>query len=604
MTFSAKAIEDAATAAVTTTVQQCPILSAYITGNDKGPAFDGYICIHKDSRQSKKDMRRVNVQVKGCVKKKFDRQVITYPMNIEDLKIYKENGGCLLFVVYINQTSKNDFTGTNTKIYYQELTPVKLIQILAGTKAKSKPSVELKSFPLNPDSMAEIMINFFENCRLQASFTNGTLPNLEDLEKKEVVEAFKIPFWEYHSKIQSPASLSGKDVYLYAKLKDADVLLPLNGLLTYFVDRQKINKPITVNGTLFYPSYTVLHTKGESTIEIGQSFKIHFVDGDPGCTMKYTASHMLRVLSKDGAFVLAAIENNGFEVNGVRLDFRRCKLDLSNFDIENQRERIKAFERYVRMLDAQGCSDDIDLSKLSGEDYRNLDRLATATLDHQPVKELRADLPSVLTLTVGELCFALWFEKTKEDPDAYYIRNLMDYGKPVYTGKEKTKIDIPVPASIVFDDEAYLKVSNIQFEKLLPSFQQCPKSPFTYEITNAVLLMLITAYDKASGVRRKKLFETAMAFAEWLCSVPEEEWDSRIARLNLLQLKKRSPGLSSMDIDELYEMAETSSDREDILTGIYLLLGQQDQARRHFSRMPDQTKEDLRKFPIFRFWKE
>lgn len=115
MTFGAKAIEDAATAAVTTTVQQCPILSAYITGNDKGPAFDGYICIHKDSRQSKKDMRRVNVQVKGCVKKKFDRQVITYPMNIEDLKIYKENGGCLLFVVYINQMDCPRFNGHENK---------------------------------------------------------------------------------------------------------------------------------------------------------------------------------------------------------------------------------------------------------------------------------------------------------------------------------------------------------------------------------------------------------------------------------------------------------------------------------------------------------
>lgn len=605
MTFSAKAIEDAATAAVTTTVQQCPILSAYITRNDKGPAFDGYICIHRDSKQSKKGMRRVNVQVKGCVKKRLDRQSITYPMDIEDLKIYKENGGCLLFVVYINQTTRNNSPITNKKIYYQELTPVKIIWILAGTKAKTKPSVELKSFPQTPDSIADIMINFFENCRRQASFANNeTLPNMEDLEKKGVIESFKILSWGYHSKIQNPAALSGKDIYLYAKIKDTDMLLPVSDQLIDFVDRQVIDKPVTVGGKLFYSSYTILHTNEESTIEIGQSFKIHFIDGKPGCTMNYKASHMLRVLNKDGAFILAAIENNGFEVKGVRIDLDRCQLDLSNFNIEIQRKNLKIFDRYVRMLDAQGSLDDIDLSKLANEDYRNLSRLATATLDHQPVKGLRPDLPPFLTLTVGELRFALWFEQMPEESNAYYIRNLMDYGRPVYTGKAKNKIDTPVPACIIFNDEDYLKVSNIQFEKFLSPFQQCEIGPFTYEIANDVMLRMITAYDKACGKRRKMLYETAMAFAEWLCSMPEDTWDKRIAKLNLLQLKKRSPGLSPTDVDELYEMAETSSDREDILTGVYLLLDQHDQAKRHFRRMPDQMQENLREYPIFHFWKE
>lgn len=602
MRIDGKTIEDVATSAVRTTVQRCPILSAYISDNDKGPAFDGYICIFEDSKKSKSRMWRVNVQVKGCVKKKLNPRSISHPMKIEDLKIYQENGGCLLFVVY--EFSKDNISISDQKIYYQELTPVKLNHILTSTTATTKTNVQLKRFPQDPDDIKDIMINFYHHCRLQASITSGKLPNMEDLENKEGIEAFKIPYWGDRSKIPNPAALSGKDVYVYAKLKDSDILLPVNGLPTDFVDKQIINKPVTVDGKLFYSSYAIVHTQGKSIVQIGHSLSICFAEGESGCSLKYKGSNMLRVVNKDGAFMLAAIENQGFEINGARFDFSQSMIDSNNFDIENQRNKLHSLNRYVRMLDAQGCSDDIDLSKLSDEDFRKLDCLTMATLEQKPIKGLRTDLPPILTLTVDNLRFALWLEPKKEEPGTYYIRNLLDYGKPVYAGKDKDKLNLLLPVAIIFNEEAYLKVSNIRFEKLLSSFQQCPTKPYKYGVANDVMLIMINAYDKASGERKKKLYNTAREFAEWLCSVSDEGIDKLVSKLNLLQIKKRSPGLSQTDIDELYEMAETNSDREELLAGVYLLLDQHSQAKRHFNRMPEDLQERFKRFPIYHFWKE
>ena len=63
--------------------------------------------------------------------------------------------------------------------------------------------------------------------------------------------------------------------------------------------------------------------------------------------MEYRGSHMLRTLYKDSGFILAAVDNNGFEIGGIRHEFDGDKLDLSRFDQEKQTANLKKMERII-----------------------------------------------------------------------------------------------------------------------------------------------------------------------------------------------------------------------------------------------------------------
>ena len=598
--MNAKAIEGISVSAVNDTIRLSSVLSPYISENDKSPSFDGYICIHQNARQTKKNLKRVNVQVKGCEKKKFNRDNITYAIDIEDLKNFKANGGCLLFVVYIRQRE----TTFETKVYYQELTPVKIFDILASTKAKSRPSVLLKALPQKPDAIATIVLNCYEQCRMQSSFTGfGELPQLEELEKKGIIESIKIPLFGYGIRPKYPAAFNNYDVYMYAKLKNSDVWLPLQGQPQHMIDKQLMQKNVSVDGKTFYDHYYIVHDGSSSTVLIGDSFRVKFTDNVPGCSMEYKAAHMLRTLLSDSSFMLAAIESNGFEVGGARIEFDKSRMDLSHFNVETQKNNLKTMKRFIQALDLQGCSDDLDLSKLTTEDYKSLNYIATSTIDHKPISGLRHDLPPVLTLTIGNLRFALWFKQSNKDPGTYTIYNALDYMKPMYTGVHD-KNNLEVPVSIIFDEEAYLTVSNIQFDKILPSFEKYQATPYIYDISNSVMLLMISASDKAIGIRKKELLDTAMDFAIWLESMPSDVWDRRISILNRLQIVKRLRTYSEEEFKELFQIAANSSENPPIMVGTNILLEHYKEANFWLKQMSEEEQAGFTKFPIFNLWKE
>ena len=125
MPLSSKSIETISVSAVKSSIAMCDYLSEYIPDNDKEPSWDGFIYSYYDSSKQKSKLNgRVAVQVKGKVCEDHSKQEIPYPVSTVDLKNYLNDGGCIFFVVYVSET------GDKTKIYYSQLTPVKLKNIL------------------------------------------------------------------------------------------------------------------------------------------------------------------------------------------------------------------------------------------------------------------------------------------------------------------------------------------------------------------------------------------------------------------------------------------------------------------------------------------
>ena len=57
MAMNSKAIEETAVDAVKAKIRLSPVLSTYISDNDRTPSFDGHICVHENEQQTKKNVK-------------------------------------------------------------------------------------------------------------------------------------------------------------------------------------------------------------------------------------------------------------------------------------------------------------------------------------------------------------------------------------------------------------------------------------------------------------------------------------------------------------------------------------------------------------------
>ena len=603
MAMDTKRIEEIAVNLLCQRINLTRYLSPFIPVNDKEPAWDGSIYIYKSARIANDNLNgRLPVQVKGHYSEDLSADEMSFSVKINQLKNYRSDGGLLYFVVYFHLN--NDETDYEKRIYYVELPPLKLMHILSGCKPDQKEtSIRLKTLPASNDRFASIALNCLENCRKQRSFSDLPLPTVDELAKQGVLEGLQTFVSGFGIESRGISGIVNGDRYLYAKVKGNPAPQPVEGPLLDMIITQDFDRDISVDGTVYYRKYKVIHTEGKSTVQIGGSLTITFPTGNPGFQLKYKASDKLRVLEKDLPFIIAVVEKKSLTIGDNILDLSSDDFDMSNFDLQKAKEDAIEAHRWVLMLDAQGCTDDLDLSNMTARDWKELDRLTCAVIDHQPISGLKPDLMPITRLSIGNLQFLLSFEHIGDDEFTYMVSNALDCDSPVFAQGRTEDEKLPVPVGVIYRKEDFVSVSNIQFERLLPSFQEFEVTSYIYDVANDVLLRMIAAYDEADGMRKEKLYETSLVFVQWLESMPDSIWDRRISILNRLQVLKRKRPLNEDERKVLHGIAATSNDRIEIIVGAYLLLDQMEQADYYLHQMPLGDRENFKKFPIFHFWK-
>ena len=104
-------------------------------------------------------------------------------MKVSDLRNYFNDGGCFLFVVYINPGNTQE-----TKIYYNALTPIKLKNILKNVSKQKNKSLKLKAFPTENAKKEIILKNFYMDCKRQTSFNLNDYIQLDQIGKIDKIE--------------------------------------------------------------------------------------------------------------------------------------------------------------------------------------------------------------------------------------------------------------------------------------------------------------------------------------------------------------------------------------------------------------------------------
>lgn len=587
-----KTIETLSISAVRDSIAVCPYLEQFIDDNDKTPAYDGFVNVYNDARNAKKSYSGcVKVQVKGTGEEDHSYPRIKHLVSIEDLNVYLKDGGVMYFVVYINPNT------AAKKIYYLSMTPLRIREILRKKKKtnQKKITVEFLSFPYGADEKATVFMNCLDHCKKQANYSQIKLPTLEELKEKGCLERIEIPLSGVGVQEAPQRAFLNNDTYVYAYVTGNPMPLPLDIIMHDKTVQHVETGTISVNGKAYYDSYMIVETAETVTVRIGQGLTMALTEGGTTSKIDYKVPDTLRAYVKDQHFMLDALEHGGFEIRGAGFGFNDETKDCSNYDIEQQKRRLKYYSDVLKAFEILHCVDDLDITKLNQEDHRMLRILIDAIVYRKPIGGLPADLKPISRLSVSDLKFALSLKKNEHGE---YIIEDMHEGRVQFSVMDKEGKHLPIPLCAAMRAEDFVELSNLRFEEYLPDFKQYGEETYIAEIGNNTLLNLIDAHDRAEGKRKQILFETAIGFADWLLTVPEESLSQNIRVLNKLQLVKRSRDLNEEERNQLYDIIDDRESKEMDIVGAYLLLGEQVQAHRHYQKLPVEEKEVFTRYPI------
>lgn len=565
-----------------------------ISENDKEPSYDGTIYIYSNSNFSKENIiGKVFIQVKGKQEKSknLKKTKISYPVEVIDLKNYLKIGGIIFFVVLIDEENPR-----NRKIYYVDLTPVRLKIELEKGKNQNTKSIKFKEFPLDNQRKVSILLNCFENIKKQASFSDIPLLTIKEL-KKNNIEEIVIPV-TYVDKELPQETLLHSDIYLYVKINNSPILHPVKMLIDELETHEKQEIKISIDDKQYYSSIEIIRKKDDTRFLLGESITM-IMEGKEISSLNYKNTDNIRVLANDLEFVIQLIEKRYFYFNDTKVDIDNKTLDFSNFNIEEQKKELKTLKDIVNLLDILNCKEDLKLSEMTEKDWVNLNYLIKAFVYNELIEGLKEPNFSLKFFNIGKLKFLI---SIKAEENGKF--RLVDFFKEEFSTELEFKKGkkFPISQYIILKKEDLYSINNISYDIILSSFKKTKRYPETINNINQFLLNLILAYDES---KKEELLLVAKKFSEWICSeFTEEELDYSIKELNQLQIIKRLRNLTEDEEEEIYEILEEKNINNEIRTGCYILLEQKIPAKSYFKKINENSKKEFKISPIYNLFKE
>ena len=326
-------IEKLSASAVVASLTLSPYLEPFIATGDKEPSYDGTVYIHDGSNKKKENLKQVRVQVKGKENDDFLQKEIKYSIEIAHLNNYRNNGGAILFVVYLDATGRS-------KIYYATLTPLKLDIILKNVGDQEHKTVELIEFPSESTAKADIFLNFWNDSHKQTSFSGFELPTLEELKKSGGLKELSISTSTFNKKKGAKAAIYDNEIYLYAHISGSPIPQPIPAITSHLTTSQDVNVPISVGGEVLYTKFKRIESREYLIAQIGESFCIRTKKPLTGENVKtditYKSSPMLRARARDLEFILGFMREGTFNIGNAELPYNFENADLSKFNVEKQ----------------------------------------------------------------------------------------------------------------------------------------------------------------------------------------------------------------------------------------------------------------------------
>lgn len=571
-------IEEIAVQRVKREILKYDCLKDYINTNDKMPMWDGEIYIYKENSKYKSngDFRgKISVQVKGHKVTKIKSGNSKYSIDVEYLRAYqKDRKGVLLFVVEMTDSE-------NTQIYYANLLPVDLKEILERVK-KNQKTISIDIRPIkekSSSSMKMICLNFFRNSNEQM---NIEIKNIDEIDKVNKIEFTVVSEEKYLEDY-----LFNNDIYSYAfdEITNKKYALPkLKEIQKY----QTSKVDVKIKDKFYYSQIMVIKNREEEYILCGKSTKIYLDRNKMNFKLKGNVYERIN----DAKFIIDLLKNGEIMVKdeNIQLPVNIEKIQKEKY-IESLTNDLNYLNKIKNLFEKFNIKFEKELDTLDEKDLTSLKRFAKLN-DGILINGLKRSGAYFIEIAGYCIAFFVSIDSNKKVEIYNYFDDLSEKMRVFYLDKDKNQISISPYINLTAEN--LISFSNINIDIIKKSFDSPKYSEETCLRYNLWLLELIKAYDESNEQRW-------LEFAEYLIDKILKFSSSPSYRINKLQIIKRIRNLNQEEKDELYEMKENEKD-DMIQCGIAILLDNLSDFERHFNKL--ENKEEFEKFPIYNLIKK
>lgn len=556
-----------------------------INKNDTKISWDGLIYIYNDSnkeRRPKTDFAyKIDVQVKGHkVHKLKAKGKSKYSIEVADLENYQKDGkGTLLLVV--EMTDKYSY-----KMYYANLLPVDLKEILKSTKKEQKtktitikPIVERSSA-----SLENVCINFMNNSKIQMKSI---------ILSRDEINKIGMPT-KMQSEVVLPSNedwvnyVLDNEMYFYMQKGEATFALP-KLKTTSITQRKKCE--VSVNGKKYYDEYEIIKDdNGKEMVKFGKSVMFQ----RDISKMKITNNGSIYERINDINFAIEVLKNEYIMLGekGERISFKNEKKNKEEFNkkIKKLSEKVNQLEEIKNSFEKYGVKFNQDLNELNNNDWNNIENLV---LCYKDKPKISIDKIEAKYVKIGNYKIALLFVKENEKIRCYNLFGEHVFDKYIVTLGETRKI-ITTPY-INLKTDNFIEFSNLNTQVIKGTIEKISPNDFKKQLAdmNFYMLEVLQAYDKC---KKSELLSLAEYISDKILKCDDEKEGIEI--INKAQIEKRKGKITKEIQDDLYNIRTNNNDAK-IQCAIAILLGNRMDFNRFFDKMPKDTKEVFVKYPIY-----
>ncbi len=596
--MSRNAVEKIAISTINEALVITEFLDPFLKDGDKEPAYDGSVYIYDNKSNEKANAKKVNVQVKGKTSRVFNSDSVRYSLQIEDLKIYLSNGGCIFFVVLLSEDKRKK------SIYYNALTPVKIKGILEQIKtgAKTK-SVVFEKFPEDNRAKVNLFYNFFIDSRKQMSFINCKLPSLNEFRdhNREIEIVNTINGYGYSGYSRDFfLNMIGQESYLYEKRNE--ILIPLADVVKLLEVNEEIQQKVEVNKKTYYTSYVRVQRQKDNAIRIGKSIELKIMQNRISIGFKMPSTLFDRI--KDIEFVIAAFENERFSINDIELDISASNTKGTSIDLVLLRNQLEFCNKIQQLFGMLNITENLDLSKLTKCEELHLCCLVQAFIDGEAIKLKKTGDSRYIYMKIQQLIILIYAKEENEGSYKYRFHDIFrEKWATTFEESMNGKAKELYPVYSVLTKVEYEKVSNIDYNGMVEEYRRFAiNNPNVLNQANLDVLQMLLAYDICE---KELILKTAIEIMQWILSIDvQEEVTKNVYMINYLQAITRSRALKSKEEEILIDMLTKKNVGDEINFAAYVLLKQKKLAKAHLRKINPKDVEVLRDFPIYNLFEK
>ncbi len=579
-------IENGAVLALESIIQESPYMTADIKSNDRGPSWDGSICLYKSDDLRVEDILcGIPIQVKGKNKEEWlNRTGISYPIKYGHLRNYYNDGGVFYIVVVISNNGKK------TTVFYNALTTIKLDDLLKG--AEDKGADKTKNIPLRKlekeyaVNLYNVLKQFGKDREMQGSGRGEVVKNAITVKDMDKIDSIKVSSGIATNELEVLRQVTTGEVCLYGHRKDVDMWFPFeqkHQKSMIFKSVLEVNNSIMIDGVEYYNTYRVegeIEEDSHPIIRVSNNLSIDI----GGKSISFDAVDTMESLVKDIAFLKAiqigrrlVVHTLDVEITDVNLsDVMKKKIQLVQ-DLNNAFREIgvKCYKKFLEFTKEDWTSLD-DLLNLY---FRNIRPSNDKSNSWYIWKWEGKEVPLMLNIKEnGEMDIVNWFTTT-------------NYA--LFVDDEK---QCQLPRFVTFERDTLIKLYIVPKEIWFKEIERVEYCENNVPHVLQFFIEILSAYDITGN---ETYFEVAELLSEKILStMPELDYGV----INKLQLVKRKRELSSEEILQLESVVEAS---DDIMTkcAVNILLDNIGVAKKILSGMKEEDREDFMRFPIYNLLK-